>query len=117
MSEVKRKVLVLSGKGGVGKSTFTAGLAWALAADEELQVSSVRERRQTLSAASSSERSEIIPERSENSVSRAKREYCAVGYESGGLSRDRHMAIETLVLLASPKPLPCGRAAGSSERS
>lgn len=37
MSEVKRKVLVLSGKGGVGKSTFTAGLAWALAADEELQ--------------------------------------------------------------------------------
>ncbi|KAJ9112617.1 cytosolic Fe-S cluster assembly factor nbp35 [Naganishia cerealis] len=37
MESVKRKVLVLSGKGGVGKSTFTAGLAWALAADEELQ--------------------------------------------------------------------------------
>lgn len=38
MEGVKRKVLVLSGKGGVGKSTFTAGLSWALAADEELQV-------------------------------------------------------------------------------
>jgi MinD-like ATPase involved in chromosome partitioning or flagellar assembly len=38
MSSVKRKVLVLSGKGGVGKSTFTAGLSWALAADEDLQV-------------------------------------------------------------------------------
>lgn len=39
MASVKRKVLVLSGKGGVGKSTFTAGLSWALAADEELEVS------------------------------------------------------------------------------
>lgn len=39
MSKVRRKVLVLSGKGGVGKSTFSAGLAWALAADEECQVS------------------------------------------------------------------------------
>lgn len=38
MSMVKRKILVLSGKGGVGKSTFTAGLSWALAADEECQV-------------------------------------------------------------------------------
>lgn len=38
MSQVRRKVLVLSGKGGVGKSTFTAGLSWALAADEECQV-------------------------------------------------------------------------------
>jgi len=37
MKHVKRKVLVLSGKGGVGKSTFTAGLSWALAADEECQ--------------------------------------------------------------------------------
>lgn len=36
---MKRKVLVLSGKGGVGKSTFSAGLSWALAADEETQVS------------------------------------------------------------------------------
>jgi MinD-like ATPase involved in chromosome partitioning or flagellar assembly len=41
MSGVKRKVLVLSGKGGVGKSTFTAGLSWALAADEECQVSRI----------------------------------------------------------------------------
>ena len=39
LSGVQRKVLVLSGKGGVGKSTFTAGLSWALAADEETQVS------------------------------------------------------------------------------
>ena len=39
MSGVKRKVLVLSGKGGVGKSTFSAGLSWALAADDECQVS------------------------------------------------------------------------------
>lgn len=39
MSNVKRKILVLSGKGGVGKSTFTAQLGWAFAADEQLQVS------------------------------------------------------------------------------
>jgi Mrp family chromosome partitioning ATPase len=39
MQSVRRKILVLSGKGGVGKSTFTAGLSWALAADEEVQVS------------------------------------------------------------------------------
>jgi Mrp family chromosome partitioning ATPase len=38
MSNVKRKILVLSGKGGVGKSTFTAQLGWAFAADEQLQV-------------------------------------------------------------------------------
>ena len=38
MASVKRKILVLSGKGGVGKSTFTAQLAWAFAADETLQV-------------------------------------------------------------------------------
>jgi len=45
MKAVKRKVLVLSGKGGVGKSTFTAGLSWALAADEEVQVSLLIARR------------------------------------------------------------------------
>lgn len=39
LSGVQRKILVLSGKGGVGKSTFTAGLSWALAADEDLHVS------------------------------------------------------------------------------
>ena len=38
MSSIKRKILVLSGKGGVGKSTFTAQLGWAFAADEETQV-------------------------------------------------------------------------------
>ncbi|KAH9915233.1 P-loop containing nucleoside triphosphate hydrolase protein [Fomitopsis serialis] len=37
MSTVKRKILVLSGKGGVGKSTFTAQLGWAFAADDTLQ--------------------------------------------------------------------------------
>ena len=39
LAGVKRKVLVLSGKGGVGKSTFTSQLGWALAADEDVQVS------------------------------------------------------------------------------
>ena len=40
LAGVKRKVLVLSGKGGVGKSTFTSQLGWALAADEDVQVRS-----------------------------------------------------------------------------
>jgi len=40
LAGVKRKILVLSGKGGVGKSTFTSQLGWALAADEDVQVSS-----------------------------------------------------------------------------
>lgn len=39
MADVKHKILVLSGKGGVGKSTFTAQLAWAFASDPVLQVS------------------------------------------------------------------------------
>ena len=38
MAQVSRKVLVLSGKGGVGKSTISAALARGLAADEEVQV-------------------------------------------------------------------------------
>ena len=38
LSSVKHKILVLSGKGGVGKSTFTAHLAHGLAADSEKQV-------------------------------------------------------------------------------
>jgi len=38
MRAVKRKLLILSGKGGVGKSTFTAQLGWAFAADEDVQV-------------------------------------------------------------------------------
>lgn len=38
MSTVRRKILVLSGKGGVGKSTFCAQLAWAFATDEDIQV-------------------------------------------------------------------------------
>ena len=38
MTSVRHKILVLSGKGGVGKSTFTAQLGWAFAADEITQV-------------------------------------------------------------------------------
>jgi Mrp family chromosome partitioning ATPase len=38
MASVKHKVLVLSGKGGVGKSTFTTALGWALSADDQCQV-------------------------------------------------------------------------------
>lgn len=38
LANIKHKILVLSGKGGVGKSTFTSMLSWALAADEELEV-------------------------------------------------------------------------------
>lgn len=38
LSDIKHKILVLSGKGGVGKSTFTAALSFALAADEDVQV-------------------------------------------------------------------------------
>lgn len=38
LSGIKHKVLVLSGKGGVGKSTFTTMLAYAFAADEGTMV-------------------------------------------------------------------------------
>lgn len=38
LSGIKHKILVLSGKGGVGKSTFSTMLSWALSADEDLQV-------------------------------------------------------------------------------
>lgn len=38
LAEVQHRILVLSGKGGVGKSTLTAQLARALAADEAVQV-------------------------------------------------------------------------------
>nr|XP_015094618.1 cytosolic Fe-S cluster assembly factor NUBP1 isoform X1 [Vicugna pacos] len=38
MKSVKHKILVLSGKGGVGKSTFSAHLAHGLAEDENTQV-------------------------------------------------------------------------------
>ena len=38
LSEVKKKVVVLSGKGGVGKSTVSALLARAFAADDELEI-------------------------------------------------------------------------------
>ncbi|KAG9288733.1 hypothetical protein G9A89_004352 [Geosiphon pyriformis] len=38
LSSVKHKILILSGKGGVGKSTFTAQLAFALASEEDIQV-------------------------------------------------------------------------------
>ncbi|XP_077843392.1 cytosolic Fe-S cluster assembly factor NUBP1 isoform X6 [Macaca mulatta] len=38
MKTVKHKILVLSGKGGVGKSTFSAHLAHGLAEDENTQI-------------------------------------------------------------------------------
>lgn len=38
MSGVNHKLLVLSGKGGVGKSTFTSMLGWAFAHDEDSEV-------------------------------------------------------------------------------
>ena len=38
MASVRHKILVLSGKGGVGKSTFAAHLAHGLASDENRQV-------------------------------------------------------------------------------
>ena len=38
LSGIKHKLLVLSGKGGVGKSTFTSMLCWALSADEDLEI-------------------------------------------------------------------------------
>ncbi|KAJ2077673.1 cytosolic Fe-S cluster assembly factor nbp35 [Coemansia sp. RSA 988] len=38
LRNVQHKILVLSGKGGVGKSTFTGQLAFALASDEEKEV-------------------------------------------------------------------------------
>ncbi|KAH9965036.1 putative NBP35-nucleotide-binding protein [Lactifluus volemus] len=41
MSEVNRKILVLSGKGGVGKSTFAAQLGWAFASDPETGIMDV----------------------------------------------------------------------------
>jgi len=38
LKNIKHKILVLSGKGGVGKSTFSSQLAHTLALDEELNV-------------------------------------------------------------------------------
>lgn len=38
MENVKHKILVLSGKGGVGKSTFTALLGWGIGSDEDKQL-------------------------------------------------------------------------------
>ena len=38
---MKHKIIVLSGKGGVGKSTFTSTLAYGFAQDQEKQVRTV----------------------------------------------------------------------------
>ncbi|KAJ2109917.1 cytosolic Fe-S cluster assembly factor nbp35, partial [Coemansia sp. RSA 922] len=38
LSGIRHKLLILSGKGGVGKSTFTAQLAFALASNDEREV-------------------------------------------------------------------------------
>lgn len=37
MKRVKRKILIMSGKGGVGKSTFTSMLGWACSTDQSQQ--------------------------------------------------------------------------------
>jgi len=47
LSRVRHKILVMSGKGGVGKSTFTAQLAWgfsAVAAEEEEEEAAAHKR-------------------------------------------------------------------------
>ena len=41
MANVAHKILVLSGKGGVGKSSFSACLARGLAINDKLQVEQV----------------------------------------------------------------------------
>jgi len=41
LSSVRHIVLVLSGKGGVGKSTFTAQLAFGMASDSAKQVNEI----------------------------------------------------------------------------
>ena len=38
LEKVRNKILILSGKGGVGKSTFSAHLAHGLASDNRLEV-------------------------------------------------------------------------------
>lgn len=46
MSKIKNKLLVLSGKGGVGKSTFATQLAFALAAQGKEVCTAQQQRRQ-----------------------------------------------------------------------
>ena len=48
MKGVKNKILILSGKGGVGKSTFTAQLAWALSAAEKPTTGGVKGKEREL---------------------------------------------------------------------
>ena len=38
LKSVAHKIVILSGKGGVGKSTFAACLAYGLATDDKIQV-------------------------------------------------------------------------------
>ncbi len=38
LNDIRHKLMVLSGKGGVGKSTFTTMLGWAFAADEDSEI-------------------------------------------------------------------------------
>jgi Mrp family chromosome partitioning ATPase len=52
MKRVKRKVLVLSGKGGVGKSTFTSQLGFTLSRDEDLQVIAILDHQVSAETAS-----------------------------------------------------------------
>ncbi|KAK4046154.1 cytosolic Fe-S cluster assembly factor nbp35 [Microbotryomycetes sp. JL201] len=45
LMDVKRKILVLSGKGGVGKSTVSGMLGWAFSRDDDMQASHAHARR------------------------------------------------------------------------
>ncbi|EOQ99817.1 hypothetical protein E3P92_02013 [Wallemia ichthyophaga] len=38
MAAIQHKIMILSGKGGVGKSTFTSQLSWAMSADDTKEV-------------------------------------------------------------------------------
>ena len=49
LSPVKHKILVLSGKGGVGKSTFSAHLAHGFASDSNKQVSKLIQKKKNRS--------------------------------------------------------------------
>ncbi len=79
MANVKHKILVLSGKGGVGKSTFTAHLAHGLASDESIQVQCVcRERERETGREKEREREREREGRREGGGWRGKNVYVSI---------------------------------------